>query len=150
MYQVHVSFAGIRIAIIAHGDYCDADTYIVQWIDFGASLPELCDFVENVRSTGGGDGPECYELVLKRAREELAWTRGSKRVLVVIGDDEPHPVGYTYGGQTYNIDWKEECELLKQMVQFIYISVSFLLIFFIISLSLTAFYNSFISAQFAF
>ena len=72
--------------------------------------------MENVERTGGGDGPECYELVLKRAREELAWTAGSQRVLVVIGDNEPHPVGYKYGGQTYYIDWKEECEFLKNMV----------------------------------
>jgi hypothetical protein len=28
---------GIRIAIFAHGDYCDADKYIVKWIDFGAT-----------------------------------------------------------------------------------------------------------------
>ena len=109
--------SGIRIAIIAHGDYCDADKYIVKWIDFGATLPELCDFVSNVERTGGGDGPECYELVLKRAREELKWTPGSQRVLVMIGDNEPHPVGYKYGGQTYYIDWKEECESLRDMVR---------------------------------
>ena len=109
--------SGIRIAIIAHGDYCDADKYIVKWIDFGATLPELCDFVSNVERTGGGDGPECYELVLKRAREELKWTPGSQRVLVMIGDNEPHPVGYKYGGQTYYIDWKEECETLRDMLR---------------------------------
>ena len=108
---------GIRIAIIAHGDYCDADKYIVKWIDFGATLPELCDFVSNVERTGGGDGPECYELVLKRAREELKWTPGSQRVLVMIGDNEPHPVGYRYGGQTYYIDWKKECISLREMVR---------------------------------
>lgn len=113
--RLQADIPGIRIAIIAHGDYCDADKYIVKWIDFGASLPELCDFVENVERTGGGDGPECYELVLKRAREELAWTAGSQRVLVVIGDNEPHQVGYKYGGQTYYIDWREECESLKNM-----------------------------------
>lgn len=113
--RLQADIPGIRIAVIAHGDYCDADKYIVKWIDYGASLPELCDFVENVERTGGGDGPECYELVLKRAREELAWTPGSQRVLVMIGDNEPHPVGYKYGGETYYIDWKEECELLKQM-----------------------------------
>ena len=113
----HVFLLGIRIAIIAHGDYCDADRYIVKWIDFGATLPELCDFVSNVEQTGGGDGPECYELVLKRAREELKWTPGSQRVLVMIGDNEPHPVGYKYGGQTYYIDWKEECTSLREMVR---------------------------------
>lgn len=113
--RLQADIPGIRIAVIAHGDYCDADKYIVKWIDFGASLPELCDFVEKVDRTYGGDGPECYELVLKRAREELSWTPGSQRVLVMIGDDEPHPVGYTYNKKKYYIDWKEECELLKQM-----------------------------------
>ena len=113
---IEFSFTGIRIAVIAHGDYCDYAKYIVKWIDFGASLPELCNFVENVERTGGGDGPECYELVLKRAREELAWTPGSQRILVVIGDDEPHPVGYTYNGERHDIDWKEECDLLRDMV----------------------------------
>ena len=102
--------------MIAHGDYCDADKYIVKWIDFGSSLKELCDFAENVERTFGGDGPECYELVLKRAREELSWTPGSQRVLVMIGDDKPHEVGYKYGGKTYNIDWKKECKSLKEMV----------------------------------
>ena len=102
--------------MIAHGDYCDADKYIVKWIDFGSTLPELCDFVSKVESTYGGDGPECYELVLKRAREELVWTPGSQRVLVMIGDAEAHPVGYRYGGKTYDIDWKNECKSLKEMV----------------------------------
>lgn len=106
---------GIRVAVIAHGDYCDVSTYVVKWIDFGASLPEICDFVKNVQSTGGGDGPECYELVLQRAREVLSWTPGSKRILIMIGDDVPHEPGYTYGGKTYYINWRDECTELKKM-----------------------------------
>ena len=117
MGKALIIVAGIRISVIAHGDYCDTDKYIVKWIDFGSTLPELCDFVSKVESTYGGDGPECYELVLKRAREELSWTPGSQRVLVMIGDDEAHPVGYRYGGKTYDIDWKKECKSLKEMVR---------------------------------
>lgn len=107
---------GIRIAIFAHGDYCDKHTYIIKWIDFGASIPELHDFVNNCERTGGGDGPECYELVLRRATEVLSWTPGSKRSLVIIGDNIPHEPGYTYGEFTNDINWREECDKLKGMV----------------------------------
>lgn len=107
---------GIRIAIFAHGDYCDADKYIVKWIDFGATLPELHEFVNNCEDTGGGDRPECYELVLRRAHEVLSWTPGSKRSLVIIGDDVPHLPGYKYGTFTNDINWRDECTTLKNMV----------------------------------
>jgi len=106
----------IRIAIIAHGDYCDKDNYIVKWIDFGATVPELCDFVENVKVTSGGDTDECYELVLRRVQEVLSWTPGSQRSLVMIGDAPPHEPGYRYDDFTNDIDWREEAEKLKQMV----------------------------------
>jgi hypothetical protein len=33
-------------------------------------------FVEDVGATGGGDADECYELVLRQARTQLAWTAG--------------------------------------------------------------------------
>ncbi|CAG2209639.1 unnamed protein product [Mytilus edulis] len=106
---------GIRIAIFAHGDYCDKDDYIIKWIDFGATLPELHDFVNNCGDTGGGDSSECYELVLRRATEVLSWTPGSKRSLVLIGDDLPHEPGYKYGDFTNDIDWRNECTKLKDM-----------------------------------
>lgn len=106
---------GIRIAIFAHGDYCDKDNYIIKWIDFGATLPELHDFVNDCGDTGGGDSPECYELVLRRATEVLSWTPGSKRSLVIIGDDLPHEPGYKYGDFTNDIDWRNECTKLKDM-----------------------------------
>ncbi|XP_071137009.1 uncharacterized protein [Mytilus edulis] len=106
---------GIRIAIFAHGDYCDKDNYIIKWIDFGATLPELHDFVNSCGDTGGGDGPECYELVLMRATEVLSWTPGSKRSLVMIGDDLPHEPGYKYGDFTNDINWRNECTKLKDM-----------------------------------
>lgn len=116
---------GIRIAIFAHGDYCDKHTYIIKWIDFGASLPELHDFVNNCERTGGGDGPECYELVLRRATEVLSWTPGSKRSLVIIGDNIPHEPGYKYGDFTNDIDWRDECQTLKNMVGYISNFVNF-------------------------
>ncbi|XP_033756534.1 uncharacterized protein LOC117339194 [Pecten maximus] len=113
--RLQADIPGIRIAIIAHGDYCDAANYIVKWIDFGATVPELCDFVKTVSRTGGGDADECYELVLRRAREVLSWTPGSQRSLVVIGDCGPHEVGYRYGDFVNDINWRVEAQELKKM-----------------------------------
>lgn len=118
---IKLLFSGIRISVIAHGDYCDEGTsYVVKWIDFGATLPEVCDFVSNAGRTGGGDGPECYELVMQRAREVLSWTPGSQRALILIGDNLPHEPGYSYGGKQYFIDWRVECEELRKMVKFFF------------------------------
>jgi hypothetical protein len=58
---------GLRIAVVAHGDYCDGNN-VIHWRDFTKNTDELCDFVNNAPNTGGGDWPECYELVLNRVR----------------------------------------------------------------------------------
>ncbi|MBA2287782.1 MAG: VWA domain-containing protein [Ktedonobacteraceae bacterium] len=80
----------IRIGIIVHGDYCDADsTYVTRHLDLTQDTVSITDFVEHTPATGGGDAPECYELVLHEA-QELAWRPDAKRVLVMIGDAVPH------------------------------------------------------------
>lgn len=43
---------GIRIAVIAHGDYCDSYTYVTKILDFTQDEAKICSFVENVESTG--------------------------------------------------------------------------------------------------
>ena len=43
---------GIRIAVIAHGDYCDASTYVTKIVDFTTDGKKLCNFVQNVQGTG--------------------------------------------------------------------------------------------------
>eukprot|EP00092_Neocalanus_flemingeri_P008093 GFUD01008733.1.p1 GENE.GFUD01008733.1~~GFUD01008733.1.p1 ORF type:complete len:520 (-),score=147.42 GFUD01008733.1:102-1661(-) len=103
---------GIRIAIIAHGDYCDAhSSYVTKIQDFSEDEKTLCKFVENVGATGGGDADECYELVLREARTKLAWSLGSIRSLVMIGDCNPHGPNYPLNKQ--KINWKTECGQLK-------------------------------------
>src|SRR5262245_354814 len=99
---------GIRIGIIAHGDYCDAgSTYVTTSLDLTDNVSAICRFVETVQPTGGGDAPECYELVLREAHD-LSWTAGTTKALVVIGDDVPHPAPHTPG----KIDWRKELERL--------------------------------------
>jgi hypothetical protein len=103
----------LRLAIIAHGDYCDKNhPYITKSIDFSSNLSSIVDFVRNVEPTGGGDSPECYELVLYEARIKLKWKSGRSKVIVMIGDDVPH--GPTYPQNTLKIDWRNELGLLLE------------------------------------
>jgi len=56
----------------------------------------------------------CRELVLQEARTKLSWKSGKDKVIVMIGDDIPHPVGYRYGCYINKIDWMNEVGLLKE------------------------------------
>jgi hypothetical protein len=81
---------GIRIGVIAHGDYCDAgSTYVTRHLNLTQDTASITHFVEHTQATGGGDAPECYELVLHEA-QTLAWRPEATRVFVLIGDDVPH------------------------------------------------------------
>jgi hypothetical protein len=103
----------IRIGIIAHGDYCDAGiTYVTKRLDLCDNATRICDFVERVDATGGGDAPECYELVLHEVRTQMSWTSGKKKVLALIGDDVPH--GPEYPGNEKRINWRNELGLLLE------------------------------------
>jgi hypothetical protein len=100
---------GIRIGIIAHGDYCDANkTYVTKILDLCGDLDKICHFVQNVEATGGGDAPECYELVLHQA-QSLSWSKNSNKTLVMIGDDIPHAPAQT----PQKLNWRSE---LKQLI----------------------------------
>lgn len=106
---------GIRIGVIAHGDYCDKDVfYLTKEIDLCQNVGELCQFVQNIEGTGGGDEDECYELVLRMVRQKSSWTPGSQRILVMIGDANPHEPSYEQNVD--NIDWREELKLMKLSV----------------------------------
>lgn len=109
---------GIRIAVISHGDYCDGPGFMTVQ-DFSENRDALCRFVKNAPQTGGGDSPEAYEAVLHRARE-LSWKSDRNRAMVLIADDEPHPVGYRYGSVVNSYDWKNEARLLKEMGVHVY------------------------------
>lgn len=99
---------GMRIGIIAHGDYCDAgSTYVTKALDLTDDVEKICRFVERVEPTGGGDAPECYELVLHEA-QALSWTPSYHKCFVLIGDDVPH-------GPAQNpkrLNWREEVDKL--------------------------------------
>ncbi|MBD5208933.1 MAG: VWA domain-containing protein [Bacteroidales bacterium] len=112
----------LRLGIVAFGDYCDmndsqnfGDAY--QFIAPTANENELIKFVLNSKATSGGDGPEFYELVIKKIVEETQWREGSTRSILLIADAVPHEVGYSYenivnGAQ---IDWRIEARKAADM-----------------------------------
>lgn len=107
--RLFAEIPNIRIGIIAHGDYCDADIYVTKILDITTDSDKICKFINNVESTFGGDAPECYELVLHQARS-LNWTSGKNKVLVMIGDATPH---MPHEHQNYlSLDWRNELGLL--------------------------------------
>jgi hypothetical protein len=108
--QLFNNIPGLHIGFISHGDYCDgADVITIQDLTDNQAL--LCDFVKTAPDTYGGDEPECYELVLHKARS-FNWRAGKSKVLVVIGDATPH--GPTYPDNTLNLDWRNELKLLLE------------------------------------
>ncbi|XP_052087161.1 uncharacterized protein LOC127724271 [Mytilus californianus] len=115
--RLKIDIPGVRLAFVAHGDYYDLknDRYLIKWLDFGATIDEICNFFEYLPITHGGDADECYELVLRKVRESLSWTTGSQRCLVMIGDSDPHEPGYQFEDFKNDIDWKEETKKLNEM-----------------------------------
>ena len=108
----------LRLGIVAFGDYCDmknpqefGDAY--QCINPTDNENDLIRFVRESKNTGGGDGDEFYELVLKKIVEETPWREDATKTILLIADANPHPVGYTYENYVVGneIDWR--CEAQK-------------------------------------
>lgn len=113
----------LRLGIIAHGDYCDAPvstgyyhgakSYVTKMIDLTRDVDALKNFVDTTGDTHGGDSDECYELVLNEVRTKASWQDGRNKVLVMIGDANPHEPGYRYGKmKPVSINWRDECDKL--------------------------------------
>ena len=105
----------LRLGIVAFGDYCDMDNAQELGKAYQSIMPtndenELVRFVMESQDTHGGDSDEFYELVIKKIVEETPWREDSTRVILLISDAAPHPVGYTYQNYVVNnqIDWREE------------------------------------------
>ena len=101
----------LRVGIIAHGDYCDSRIYVTKHLQLTSDPNAVSFFVKNVQATQGGDAPECYELVLQETRTKMDWTKDSKRLLIMIGDEVPHATAHNPG----RIDWKAEAKSLLDL-----------------------------------
>eukprot|EP01130_Rhizamoeba_saxonica_P002117 TRINITY_DN11925_c0_g1_i1.p1 TRINITY_DN11925_c0_g1~~TRINITY_DN11925_c0_g1_i1.p1 ORF type:complete len:598 (+),score=139.71 TRINITY_DN11925_c0_g1_i1:22-1794(+) len=108
---------GIRIGIIAHGDYVQTkpEPYVIKTMDFSSDVKRIVSFVKEVECTYGCDWPECYELALQQARTEFSWTPGYNKVVVMIGDAIPHKKN-----EYRKIDWEDELQQLVDMGSRVY------------------------------
>lgn len=107
----------LKVSIVAFGDYCDMHSKsdfgnAYQVIDLTDNENKLIKFVKKARETGGGDGDEFYELVIKKIIEETSWREGSTKSVLLIADASPHGIGYSFGDIVINnqIDWREEAK----------------------------------------
>jgi hypothetical protein len=109
--RLFASIPGIRIGVIAHGDYCDEHTtYLYKSLDLTNDKNAIINFINTTGDTGGGDYPEAYEYVLNKA-QNLSWDSETMRCLVMIGDACPHPPNKN----PYNLDWRNEVRELYKM-----------------------------------
>jgi len=109
--QMTEDIEGLKVAMIAHGDYCDGDN-VIDILELTDDKEKIFKFIRETPNTHGGDAPECYELALHVA-QTLGWSEAPGKALVMIGDATPHPVDYP--GNTQNLDWKEEAKKLNEM-----------------------------------
>lgn len=103
------SIDNLRIGVVAHGDYCDG-ILAIQRSDLTSDKNALISFINKVPNTNGGDSDECYEAVLAEVNG-FSW-EANNRALVLIGDAEPHEVGYRYGSIVVRTDWEDEAKKL--------------------------------------
>lgn len=111
----------LNMSIVAFGDYCDMiskDKFGNAYQVIGLTNDEnaLVNFVNSARNTAGGDADEFYELVIKKIVEETKWRENSSKSVLLIGDCNPHPVGYSYGKvvTSNEINWKTEAQKAKE------------------------------------
>lgn len=113
---------GLKIGLIAHGDYCDGENAIMS-LDLTDDLEQIMNFINTAPDTSGGCAPECYELALQTARK-MSWTEEGGSV-VIIGDDEPHEAdprraNINWGNEVNvvnpdNIDWRDEVRTMLEL-----------------------------------
>lgn len=104
----------VRFGAIAHGDYDSASQYIVQHLDLTDDVDKITKFITTVQPVSNfwNEG-EAYEQALRVAKSSMSWRGTAKHVLVLTGDDKPHPANFP--GNTDKVDWKTEASELAAM-----------------------------------
>lgn len=85
---------GARVAIVQFKDASDTPEYeLVQPLTGDAKA--VAASVSRLAAGGGGDNPEAYNVVFRNsyADKAVGWRSGSRKIVVVIGDAEPHGAG---------------------------------------------------------
>lgn len=102
----------LNVGVMIHGDYCDPVPDPCVSLDLGKDWVKIKRFLEEKRQFHGGDAPECYELVLNRAKK-MNWRVNANKILAVIGDEVPHDARYRLNKD--GIDYEKEIQDLSKM-----------------------------------
>src|SRR4051794_38741730 len=85
---------GARVAIVQFKDAEDTPEYeLVQPMTGDAKT--VAASVAQLGPGGGGDNPEAYNVLFRNsyADKAIGWRDGSRKIVVVVGDAEPHGAG---------------------------------------------------------
>jgi hypothetical protein len=109
---------GIHIGICTFGDYCDAPN--VCWkLNPTTDKEAIKNCIITSPDTCGGDAEECYEYIIHLAHSKIEW-KSDIKIFVLIGDENPHEVGYYLPkkckgiNDELEIDWKEESKKCRE------------------------------------
>jgi len=83
----------VNFAIVQFRDKGDVPDYKIEQ-PMTADPAAVETALNRLSAGGGGDNPEAFTLVFREIREgPVGWRSGSRRIVVVIGDAEPHGAG---------------------------------------------------------
>jgi uncharacterized repeat protein (TIGR02543 family) len=92
--DVQSKYPGALFAVVQFKDYVDDPEYqLLQ--PMTADPNQVNAAIDTMSAGGGGDLPEAYNLVFQRSVTDSAtgWRTDSRKLVVVIGDAEPHGAG---------------------------------------------------------
>lgn len=110
--QISNRTASFKFGCICYRDPVDAPADVHQVFDFDEEIENLATFLEDVKASGGGDGPEDYVGALNEAFNNLSWRDKSKRAIIWIADAPAH--GQRYCGKPNH---QEEEPKLQPLVE---------------------------------
>jgi hypothetical protein len=92
--DLQARYPGTRVAVVQFKDADDTPEYEV--LQAMTSDPKLVvQAVTRIGPGGGGDNPEAYNVVFRNSYTDksIGWRAESRKLVVVIGDAEPHGAG---------------------------------------------------------
>jgi len=108
--------AKVQFGLICYRDHPPQDrTYITQCHPFTTDLAQMSQYVDSMKASGGGDGPEAVTAGLYDALH-LPWRPNSTKICVLIADAPPHglePAGD--GFPNGDPDGRDPLDILRSM-----------------------------------
>ncbi len=92
--ETRARFPGAQFAVVQFKDADDTPEYeVLQAMTGDGKL--VADATTRMGPGGGGDNPEAYNVVFRNsyADKTVGWRAASRKLVVVIGDAEPHGAG---------------------------------------------------------